>query len=81
MLQNSGQPHLSPLEKNKKISFNVIDLYGKPAAAKSVIKASYYQIDDPETVTSCESSTILTSGGKTVEVEFGDLVDMRWTSY
>lgn len=72
---------MSPLEKNKKLSFNVIDLYGKPSSAKSIKKASYYQIDDPETVTSCESSTKLTNGGKTVEVEFGDLIDMKWTSY
>lgn len=72
---------MSPLSKNNKLSFNVVDLYGKPSTAKSIKKASYYQIDDPETVTSCESSTKLINGGKTIEIEFSDLVDMKWTSY
>lgn len=38
-------------------------------------------MDDPETTTAAESITKVSNGGKTVEIEFKDIVDMKWTSY
>ena len=58
-----------------------MDLHGKPATIKSIKKVQYYQIDDQETETSGDKMAKLVNNGQQIEIEFEDLVDMKWTNY